>query len=233
MSMFRTRHFTGWLAAAWLALAVNSTADSTPPEQQFREIQRVLEANCAECHGASKDQFIQAVRALELLVASGFADTSARMLLARSYRVWAFTYTENSEESEALLRKERAIYLDLIQSAPEDPDIWIAYAQALEDPAETLRALKRAESLSPDDAFTQFSLGMLYAYGLHDREMGIQHLEHAVQLERGLAKLTYGEQLAQVLEQKSRRDEAAQVRDTMKQFLQELEARDREKKESK
>ncbi len=228
MSMFRIDWRETVAVAAIACLSQAAIADSDSLNEQFEQIQKTIEANCAECYGASKEDFIRAVGALEALIADGFPDPAAEKLLAQSYRTWALTYSKGDrKQSEALLRKERDIYATLVKQNPSDAKLWIAYAQSLGDPIKSLDALKRAESLAPDDAYVQAELGMLYAHGLSDSKKAVAHLERAVELEQGYPKLTYGEQLARVLELRGENTRAAQVRSTMKSFAEELESRDR------
>lgn len=228
MFMFRTS-WQGAIAAAataWLSQA--AIADSDSLNEQFVQIQKTIEANCAECYGASQEDFIHAVGALESLIAAGFNDPAAAKLLAQSYRTWAIVYSQgNSKQSEALLRKEQDIYATLVKQNPNDAKLLLAYSITLLDPAKRLPVLMRAQSLAPDDAEIQYHLGALYAHGLNDPNKGIAHLERAVQLEEGYAKVRYGQQLAFVLELMGEKARAQKVRSDMKAFERELEERDR------
>lgn len=228
MFMFRAS-WQGAIAAvatAWLSQA--AIADSDSLNEQFVQTQKIIEANCAECYGASQEDFIHAVGALESLIAAGFTAPAAAKLLAQSYRTWALVYSKgNSKQSEGLLRNEQDIYATLVKQNPNDARLWIAYAQSLGDQKKSLEALKRAESLAPDNAEIQYHLGALYAQGLNEPKKGLAYLERAVQLEEGYAKLRYGQQLAFVLELMGEKARAQKVRSDMKAFERELEERDR------
>jgi hypothetical protein len=195
--------------------------------EQFVQIRKTIEDNCADCYGASREEFVQAVKALEALIAAGYAEPTAKKLLAQSYRTWALVYSSNQQEEIALLGKERRIYADLVQQRPDDTQLLVAYATTLSDPVERLTVLKRAESLVPNDAQIQYNLGMLYVHGLSDSKNGVAHLERAVTLENTYTKLTYGEQLARALELKGDTEKALRVRSDMKSFEQELESKER------
>lgn len=227
--MFRTSRFLAFTVAAAICLTQIAKGGSESVNEQFLHLRNIIEANGADSLGASRTDFVKAVTALEDLIAGGFTDTEATKLLAHSYRVWALVYTddENSAESKELLRKEEAIYAELVEKNPDDAKLWLSYALSLDDPAKSLDALKRAESLAPEDAHVQSSLGKLYAYGLGDPEKGVAHLERAVELEQGHARLRYGEQLARVLELTGDNTRAAQVRGDMKAFEQALIDHDR------
>jgi TPR repeat protein len=210
------------LAACFSQIAAGDS--ETAVNERFSQVQQALQANCADCLGASKEEFVRAVKDLEDLVASGFTDPKAARLLADSYRVWALVYSDDQEgqDSSELLRKEQDIYAKLVQENPADPELWLAYARSLPDASAKLNALKRAESLAPGDAATQYNLGMLYAHGLADPRKGVRYLERAVELEQGYTKVTYGDQLARTLELIGEEERAAQVRRDMKAFEQEL-----------
>lgn len=221
-------HKTKWLQTIVVVVAMYPahacTADSSSPSSQFAEIRKTIDANCGDCYGASKVQFVPAVKALEGLIAAGFSDPAAKKLLAESYRTWAFVYSKgDSAESAEMLQKARSVYSELVKQTPEDASVWTAYSQILDDPKDAMVPLRRAESLSPNDAFVQFSLGMLYAHGLNDSTEGVLHLQRAIELEDGYSKLLYGEQLARVFELMGSAIEANKVRAEMKAFEQELE----------
>lgn len=225
-------HKTKWLHTIIVVVAMYPahacTADSSSPSSRFAEIQKTIDANCGECYGASKEQFIPAVKALEGLIAAGFDDPAAKKLLAKSYRTWAFVYSKDgSAESAEMLQKARAVYSELVKQTPEDASVWTAYSQILDDPKDAMVQLRRAESLSPNDAFVQFSLGMLYAHGLNNPAEGVLHLQRALELEDGYSKFLYGEQLARVFELMGSGIKANKVRAEMKAFEQELESKHR------
>jgi tetratricopeptide (TPR) repeat protein len=201
--------------------------------EQFVQIKKTIEDNCADCYGASREDFVQAVKALEALIGAGYAEPAAATLLAQSYRTWALVYSNDKPEEKALLGKEERLYADLVQEYPNDTQLLLAYASALSDPIKRLAVLQRAETLVPDDPQIQYTLGMLYAHGLDDPKNGVIHLERAVKFEPTYTKLLYGEQLARVLEMDGHAAEAEKVRSDMKSFEQELQTRDRLKQVNK
>ncbi|MGH8129705.1 MAG: hypothetical protein ACRES3_02505, partial [Steroidobacteraceae bacterium] len=136
-----------------------------------------------------------------------------------------------TQEEGELLAKARVIYRELTKQTPNDADAWAAYARSLDDPRESLQPLRQAESLAPNDPYIKFSLGMLYAHGLGDLKTGAAYLERAVALEQNTPKLTYLDQLADIYQLSGDETRAIELRNAMKLFEKELEAKDRRNKQ--
>jgi tetratricopeptide (TPR) repeat protein len=231
MSTYRTNPLVSVAACFAIFLSPGLVPASDALDQEFNRIQKVIDTNCADCYGASRDAFVQAIGELEALVQAGYDNVEARKLLADSYRVRAVVYeTRTTAEYDRLLQQEQALYAKLTDEFPDNVSVLTGYASTLRDHAKAIELLKRAEALAPRDAFVQHRLGVTYAGGLNDLDKAIPHLQRSVELEK-YKKATYGEHLARTLEKKGDTAGATQVRAEMKAFEREMEERDRRKQQ--
>jgi len=232
MFTFKTSLLVSVATYLSICLSFTAIAGSDAFEHEFGRIKQVIESNCGDCYGASRDAFIQAVGELEALVSAGYDNVEARKLLADSYRVRAVVYEKhNTAEYDRLLALEHDLYAKLANEFPDNVSVLTGYAATLRDHAKAIEMLKRAEALAPRDAYVQHRLGVTYAEGLHDYEKAIPHLQRSVELEDKYRKTSYGEHLARALEGKGDFRRAAEVRADMKGFVREMEERDRQKQQ--
>jgi hypothetical protein len=111
----------------------------------------LIEANCADCAGATREGLVQGIEAMEKALDRGYVDRGAGLrLLAKAYNDLARVYSKpGSIEYGQALGRRRAVLEQLIAFSPNDADVRYEYAMSMSDPQQTILALKEILEVDP------------------------------------------------------------------------------------
>ena len=127
--------------------------------QRVEHGRRLVEANCADCAGATRRGLEEGIAELERALAEGHADDIAayRLIVAALNVLRLVHAAPDSPEQEAIYARQRATYARLLARVPDDAEAHRAYALSLDAsrPEEQIRHLRRAMELADHERAAQ------------------------------------------------------------------------------
>jgi tetratricopeptide (TPR) repeat protein len=134
-------------------------------ETQVAEARRLIEANCPDCEGASKEGLRQGIDLLDDALRNGdSSQVSATELLANAYGTLAILYTsDGSPEQRDLLKRKMNLYKEMLVKQPEDLNLLWKYSAAAEEASsfnEEIHSLERLLQIQHDDTSARFALAL-------------------------------------------------------------------------
>lgn len=181
----------------------------------YREGKSLIERNCTECRGASKQGLEEGIQKVNQAVDGGFADKKeALKLIAEAYNNLAVYAKPGSDERKSLLEKKRQTYQSLTNLFPSDPNILYLYAQSTVDAglssSEQLSAYRRVLQADPKYSAARYAVAALLLDS-GDRGQGLIELRKAFE-DADLENVEpYGNRLIEVLNESGRKEEAPAV----------------------
>jgi tetratricopeptide (TPR) repeat protein len=169
-------------------------------ERDFLEGKKMLDANCSDCYGHTRDGLAKGIELVEKAVAGGYSNKVVALALLRdAYSFMAYGYAQQGSDEQKRWKDKITIVisqlLDLDKSNPE----WLL-AKALETSDPSLLASKVEEILNahPNYSDAQFVMGNIL------RDQGkvaeaIKRYEAAYRLAKGLQAMSYGQTLVIML----------------------------------
>src|SRR2546427_7564157 len=103
------------------------------PVRLFDRGKRLIERNCGDCEGGTKDGLQAGIDDVIRSIEAGYFDKGkALRLVAQAYGTMAIVYIPHkSPEESMVLTRRKEIYSELISLKPRDADVRFEYAQAL------------------------------------------------------------------------------------------------------
>ncbi len=179
---------------------------------QFRTLKNeILEVNCFDCMGKSKENLRYAIQQLEALVNSGFDLLEPKQLLADSYRLMSFDDERNSQEQEALLEKHKQLYDELLDEYPDDVDFLVAYGALVSGLEASERARLRLRELLAEASYYS-GVELNASTNADERERGLELLLEAYELAAWGAKKLIGVKLVGELEGRNLTERADEIK---------------------
>lgn len=200
--------------------------DSVDPQTLLREGQRLVEENCGDCMGATREGLELGIQKIEEAMKLGIVDLAdAYRSLGEAYNDLAFVYTKSgSSERREALRTQQTYYQRLVQLEPEDTEALYELAGTYHD-ERRLELLRRLLEIDPDHLDARFNLGQaLVSRGAGNQELvqdgaeveGLEMMRTV--FDRALAErlgeqfiVFYGETLESALRDHGLDDEADEV----------------------
>ena len=208
----------------WVVLVVlltiglaSTIAAAESAQEHFEKGKQLIESNCADCMGSTKEALKQGVTEVSKALELGYGDkVAAYKLLADAYNTLAVVYSEPGSEEEKIYSTARQdAYLRLIDLDPQNVQFKYEYAINLSDNTKQLAALQDVLKLNPKYPDAHFAIGMLLTRTGQVDE-GIVELKKAMQLaDTDQAKL-FGRRLIDILNGLGRDAEAKQVLEDLK-----------------
>jgi tetratricopeptide (TPR) repeat protein len=208
------RYFAKSLVILTVMGFILADARGQSAEDHFRKGERLIELNCAECLGASKQGLKQGVAEIKRAIETGYKDKAyAYKLLADAYNTLVIVYARYDPKENRIYHdfRQRA-YEKAIQLGPRDPKIRYEYAMTLEDAAGQISTLRDVVRLDPNFSDAHLALGaILVQEGRLDE--GVAEMKNAIRLADTKQAKDYAERLIDVLNQHGRKEEAKKVRE--------------------
>ncbi len=171
----------------------------------YEEAKSILDSNCSDCYGETKEGLEKGISAMESLINSGVTiPIAGRLVLAESYNSLAYRYyTDKDKEQKLLINKYVELYrtlgdevFNIIDNNTFDNNDIIVYLKVLDryaahsDSDKRIVILEKTLNLKPDDSGVRFTYGnVLYEEG--------KSKEGLVQMERAFTKSQYGQAVNQ------------------------------------
>jgi hypothetical protein len=173
--------------------------------QDFARARVLIEANCGDCAGATRQGLLDGIAAMEQALVSGLADRAAGLrLLASAYNTLAHVHAapDSAEEKSALGRRV-GLLEEIVALAPRDATARYDLAMALDSPARTIAGLREILVFAPAHEDARFALAMtLYREGETDEPARL--LAALAEAAGGERQTLYRNRLAMVLGQPQR-----------------------------
>ncbi len=181
-------------------------------KNHFGQGKRLIDANCGDCVGATKQGLEQGIAEVVKAIQLGYEDKkSAYSLLANAYNTLGIVFSApSSDEQKATFESRQAVYEELLKLDPQNVQVNYEYAMTLQDTAKQLKILKEVIRLNPSYADAHFSSGVLLIQK-GDTEEGIVELERSVQLANEQQVEVFGRRLIDVLNERGRKDDAQRI----------------------
>jgi hypothetical protein len=205
------------LLSGSLALCAQAqTGPAQTAESAFAEGKALVEANCADCTGATAERLKEGLRDIERALELGYSDSAAAYrLLGEGYGALAFAFeTPGSAEHQRAREAQRASLQRWFEADPANGDALYAYASAIETPADRLAALQYLEQIDPNHLWGQASLAEM-EINSGAVPMGLRRLQRAFDAAEGETKREFGERLIEAYEREGLTAEAQAVRDRL------------------
>lgn len=192
--------------AAFVLLATSGFGQTSKPPatqtpaQQFAHAKELIDNNCIDCEGGTRDGMEQGIKEMKQAIAGGYQDkVSAYKLLDDAYASMD-TYTEKDRKENAANKNERAQSMsELLKLAPNDPEVLETYADSVNDNAEKAKILKRVVELDPKRSDAVYGLGLITAQT--DVAQGMRLVEQAMTQQKDAeAVVTYVQGLMGIME---------------------------------
>jgi hypothetical protein len=183
---------------------------SNPDQPDFGRAKKLIEANCADCAGATKEGLVQGIDAMQKALDVGYVDRAAGLrLLATAYNELALLHEkpDSVEKGEALIRR-RAVLEQLVAFSPNDPDARYEYVMTLSDPKQRILSLREILAVEPLHEDSRFGLAMTLAEQRGSEPEAVKLLTELVESSDGERALTYAKRLHSLLLQLGRKSEA-------------------------
>lgn len=208
--------------ALMLTVTVAAPASPETPAERFQRGRRLIEANCGECMGATREGLERGIQDVREALEMGYpGKKEAYRRLAEGNNTLALVFlTPDSREQHAVLGEVRKAYETLLELDPKDAGVRYEYAATLPGLDEQLVQYRKVLELKPDHADARFAVAMI----LLERERkdeGLQELRKAFEQAVGGAAETYGIKLQRLLLQEGRKKEAEEVRKQLQEKLKE------------
>jgi predicted Zn-dependent protease len=150
------------LLASALAIPALSRGQASAADH-FTRGKELVEENCIDCMGGTQEGEEEAIRELEMALQQHCEEPiEGYKLLAEAYANMS-TYVQKKSESESrrFWDKRNAVYRQLYQLAPNDPEVLTDYAETLKDANEKIAIYRKILTLKPRDSAARFDLGEL------------------------------------------------------------------------
>ena len=136
-------------------------AQSADPERLFSEGKLLIESNCADCYGSTKENFGEGISKVVSALDAGYEDKlNAYTILAEAYRVFALVYIEpDSEEQELFYEKFRETYLKILVLNPTENEMRIHYASSFKNEEKRIFEYREILKINPNHFGAQFAVG--------------------------------------------------------------------------
>jgi hypothetical protein len=131
-----------------------------PSQPDFGQSKKLIEDNCADCAGATKEGLVQGIEGMEKALDRGYVDRGGGLrLLAKAYNDLALVHSKpDSVEYGQALGRRRAVLEQLVAFSPKDPDVRYEYAMTFTDPQQRMLALKEVLEVHPQHEPTRAAL---------------------------------------------------------------------------
>ncbi len=210
-----------------LLITILLTAYATAQNRlSYETAKELLENNCSDCYGESKEGLEKGIAAMELLLSENAnIPLEGQALLAESYDFMAIRHHRNdSQEREAFTDKKNEVYaslgnqvLELIESgATVDAENRALYKKILLGYASTVEAnaipvvLENVLRVIPGDNETTFMYGLsLVDLGREDE--GVTKMEEAFSQAQHMHAFNQGMKLIDFYSENSRHDDAERI----------------------
>jgi tetratricopeptide (TPR) repeat protein len=156
-------------------------------QQEFGNAKKLIESNCGDCMGGTKEALEKGIAELIKVIESGYRnELEAYKLLAYAYNEMAAVYlARNPNEKKIVVEKYRKTYQKLIQLAPNDPEILYGYAISLplEDKTVRLKIFQEILRIDPNHKDANYMAGLIliekgeYDEGIKDLKKALDQLE--------------------------------------------------------
>jgi tetratricopeptide (TPR) repeat protein len=184
---------------AVIVLATAVVAQNSPADH-FANGKKLVEDNCVDCMGGTREGEEAAIQELEAAVQAHQQPVEAYKLMAEAYANLT-TYAKSETESQGFRDKEYDIYRKLYQLASDDPQVLMQYAQTLADAKQQIPIYQKLVSLDPNNSDGRFSLGDALLQQNQVKE-GVEQIKQAVTLGTDPEAIrNYVQRLIGVLEQ--------------------------------
>jgi tetratricopeptide (TPR) repeat protein len=195
-------------------LVTGGHAAAGEADQLFTEGLALIRKNCGECLSATRAGLEDGIDAVETAIELGYDELAGYKALARAHNTLAFAYTRaDTEERKAALERLDTVYQRLLELAPNDAEVRVAYARLVHDPAARLEHLGAAVEAAPELPAAR-SLLALTLIELGNVEAALPHARAAVAIARPDIAADLARQLAQRLDAAGRTADAEQLRAT-------------------
>ena len=210
------RHLVALVVLVTISL-VSMTAVAQSAEQNFQKGKQLIDSNCADCMGSTKEALKQGIAEVNKAIEMGYRDkVAAYRLLADAYNTIAVVYSEpGSQEEKTYSDARQDMYLRLIDLDPQNAQFKYEYAINLNDSSKQMAALQDVLKLNPKYADAHFAIGMLLTRTGQVDE-GIVELKKAVQLADMDQSKMFGRRLVDTLNGLGRDAEAKQILEELK-----------------
>jgi len=124
---------------------------------------KLVADNCIDCMGGTQEGEEEAIRELELALQQHYAEPiEVYKLLAEAYANMS-TYVQKKSDSGSreFWDKRNAVYRQLYQLAPNDPEVLADYAETLRDANEKIAIYRKILTLKPRESAARFDVGEL------------------------------------------------------------------------
>jgi hypothetical protein len=203
-------------AIAVLFLLVSCTPTYEPPprdpsQPDFGQAKKLIEANCADCAGATKEGLVEGIDAMQKALEVGYVDRAGGLrLLARAYNDLALVHSkpDSIEQGQALARR-RAVLEQLVAFSPKNPDVRYEYVMTLSDPTQRILALREILAVEPLHEDTRFGLATSLAEQKGSEPEAVKLLAELVESSDPQRSLTYAKRLHALFLQLGRKTEAS------------------------
>lgn len=149
-----------FIAAFFLSsLVLAQVADS---EKLFSEGRLLIENNCADCYGGTKEGFEEGVAKIIKAIDMGYEDKiAAYNVLAESYRILALVYAvPGSEEQEGFYEKFRETYQKILSLDPNETEMRFHYASSYRDQEKRIVEYKEILKIDPNNFSAHYAIGV-------------------------------------------------------------------------
>jgi hypothetical protein len=198
-------------AVVLLVLMTSCTPAYEPPvEPGFAEGKKLIEANCADCAGATKEGLQRGIDVMRDALDTGYVDRAAGLrLLAQAYNELALVYSEpDSVEHGQALARRRAVLEQLVAFAPGDPGVHYEYVMTFSDRDQRILSLREILAVHSDHEPTRFGLAMSLAERQGSEAEAAGLLKGLVESAEAERAVTYATRLHEVLLKLGRKTEA-------------------------
>jgi len=219
MFMSNARRFwSGWelplvLLFCLLTLASARPVDAATGPQLLQQGQILIEANCADCMGATKEKLLQGIGKVGEALRQGIADEAAAYhALARGYMVLAYVYAPpDSAEMKLMQEKQQSALKRATELDPHNTEILDEYASTFTDPKDAVAVWRRILAIDPSHQGALFGAGR-YEVTHGEVEEGLVKMRKAFETSSGAMAYFYGTNLQWTLSELGRNEEALKVK---------------------
>ncbi|MFN7960817.1 MAG: hypothetical protein U0002_06050 [Thermoanaerobaculia bacterium] len=188
-------------------------ASADEARRLFAEGKKLVEANCADCQGASQGALADGLAKLRQALEAGLTDkVAAYRALVDGYASLAFAFSRgDSPEQRAALEEQRRAYQDWLALEPRNIQVLYDYAFTFPQAADRLPVLERLLEIDPKHGEALFAVGEI------DLEAGrveaaLAKMQKAFDGAQGELAVSLGERLLEVYELNRRPADAQRVR---------------------
>jgi hypothetical protein len=204
-----------------LVTVTSCLAAQDNPEAHFTRGKQLIEKNCGDCAGGSKNGLEEGINEVLKAIDLGYRDPKAAYkVLADAYSTMAIVFaTPRSSEEKELFRRRKQMYEKLVSLDPADANTLFEYAKSLaatDDEETQLTALRNVLKLKPNHTGARFFVGVLLLRR-GQASQAVTEIRKGLESAEGDDLNEYGPRAVQLFQQAARREDAEAIAQVVKQ----------------